>query len=372
MLERLRAARSAQQRWLLVRPSVTADEPWQWRRFPASESGNFPPPAVAPDEAVVLIMPAVQCSHFQMPAPPGLKPHEWPQLLEELLQAPADQVQISCLSRGRGHLELLVVERALIQRWMADCQAMGIFPSHLWAEMQLLPVQPTGQVLRWTRNQDSCLTRADADGVTQWLVWPDVLGDLPSDWQQPTVEVTGAWPSQWAALSRLPNLLAASDKGRSKRARPTLLLSKTQRRLLGVCVVLALCWGAVAAVQFWQQVPAWKAQVAALIGPVGSARQAERQLARLQSEQADWRNRQQQVAELELAVEQWLDTQREWGVSGSYFDGRTWRLVLSGGAVAPAPAHWQAMAKAAGATVKVEPDDKAALLTLHFSLDGQP
>ena len=364
--------RAAARQWLLVRPGLEAADPWQWRRLPGTEFGDGPPPARFAEDPVALIIPAAHCSHFQIPAPPGLKPHEWPQLLEDSLQQPVDQVQVSCLSRTGGHLELLVVERARVLSWLDECEAMGVSASHVWAEMQLLPELAPDQTLSWSRGEYTCVKRANAQGVQHWLVWPEVLGDLPEGWQRPQQEISGAWPSQWAPLQRLPNLLAGSGR-RTGRSRPrTLAFSQTQRRLLGACAALALVWGAVALGQFWQQVPVWKAQVEAVTGPVSSARQAERVLARMSADQLDWRTRQQQMVELEQAVEQWLEGQQDWGVSGSYFDGQRWRVVLSGSSPAPALEHWQAMARSAGAKVTVEPDPKTALLTLNFNLDGQP
>lgn len=366
------AERSAAQPWLLVRPGHGDAAPWHWRRMPGTESGEGAPPARFAQDRVALVIPAVHCSHFQIPAPPGLKAHEWPQLLEDSLQQPVDQVQVSCLSRASGHLELLVTERARVQGWLDECDAMGFSATHAWAELQLLPEQAPDQTLRWARGHDTCLKRADANGLQHWLVWSDVLGQVPEDWLHPQQEISGAWPSQLAPLQRLPNLLAGSARRAGKSRPRTWLFSQTQRRLAGACAGLALLWGAVALGQFWQQVPVWKAQVESVTGPVASARQAERLLARMSADQRDWRTRQQQMVELEQAVGRWLDSQPDWGVSGSYFDGPHWRVVLSGASPAPTVEHWQAMARSAGAKVTVEPDLKTALLTLDFNLDGQP
>ncbi|WP_122317023.1 type II secretion system protein GspL [Pseudomonas cichorii] len=372
MFERWGARRRAARHWLLLRPALNAAQAWQWRRVPGNEHGDWPPPAHFLQNTLALIIPSAQCSHFQVPAPPGLKPHEWPQLLEEQLQQPAEELQVSCLSRVAGHLQLMVVERALVQRWLAECEERGIAPDYLWAEMQLLPAQAVGQTLCWSRAEGRCLLRGAENGVQQWLVWPEILGDVPDDWRHPSNDMTGPWPEQWAALARLPNLLPRSGQRRSRPRRRTLPFSKTQLGLAGISAVLALCWGALMLVQFWQQVPVWKAQVEAVTGPVATAQQATRQLSRLQAEQTDWRSRQQQIVELEQAVALWLDSQQSWGVSGTYFDGRTLRLVLNGSTPAPALEHWQSMARAVGAKVSVEADPKTALLTLNFNLDAQP
>lgn len=372
LFKQWRVGRRSLRSWLLIRPPVDPAHSWQWCRMPGNQSGDWPPPANLMQDTIALIIPAALCSHFQVTAPPGLKRHEWPLLLEDVLQQPADQVQVNCLSRVSGHLELLVVERARVSGWLADCEALGIAPSCLWTEQQLLPPQLPGQQLQWTRADDRCLKRGAENGTQHWLVWPHVLGDLPEQWQQADEEMVGAWPSQWAPLERLPNLLESPVARRVKAPRGPALFSAAQRRLVGICGVLALCWGAVLAVQFWQQVPGWKAQVEAVTGPVGNAQQAARSLARLQAQQTDWRSRQQQVAELETAVADWLASQPGWGVSGNYFDGRSWRLVLNGNVAPPPLSHWQAMGKAVGAVASVEASDKTSLLTVHFDLGVQP
>lgn len=375
--ERWRPTRRGRTNWLLLRPPAQASGVWQWRRLPGEAQGDWPPPGVFAQDMlgqtkVALIVPAAHCSHFQVPAPPGLKRQEWPLLLEDVLQQPAEQIQVNCLSRVNGHLELLVMDRARIAGWLADCEALGVAPACLWTEMQLLPAPLPGQLLRWSRASDSCLKRADDKGAQHWLTWPALLGDLPDGWREPTQDMEGAWPGQWAPLERLPNLLENPGARRGKARQRRAWFSRAQRRLAGACAGLALCWGAVAAAQFWQQVPAWKAQVEAVTGPVGSAQQAARQLTRLQARQVDWRGRQQQVAELEAAVSGWLAGQQGWGVVGNYFDGRSWRLVLNGKGPAPALDHWQVMGRAVGATASIEPDDKRSLLTVHFDLGVQP
>jgi general secretion pathway protein L len=371
LIARWRGATQAPRGWLLVRPGPGASNDWQWCQQPGDRSGDWPPPVDTLQDRVALIIPAASCSHFQMPAPPGLKRHEWPLLLEDVLQQPADKVQVECLARGDGQLELLVYEQARLAQWLAECEASDVRPDVVWTEQQLLPRQPAGATLRWTRPWDVCLVRGTDSGTQQWLTWSHSLGLCPADWQHADLEMTGEWPSEWAALERLPNLLK-NPTARRNRAPRRVMFTRFQRRLAGTCAALALCWAAVLAAQFWQQLPVWKAQVEAVTGPVADAQQAARALSRLQAQQTDWRSRQQQVAELEAAVADWLETQPGWGVSGNYFDGRNWRLVLNGSAAAPAPGHWQAMGKTVGAVASAVIDEKASLLTVNFDLGTQP
>ncbi|MCQ9425863.1 type II secretion system protein GspL [Pseudomonas sp. LJDD11] len=363
--ERLSPGRRKPCAWLLVRPEAGG---WQWRRVPGNQQGSWPPPADTLQAArVALLIPAMHCSHFQVAAPPGLKRHEWPLLLEDQLQQPPEQVQVHCLARSAGHLQLLVVNKAQVQQWLSEAEQLGIAPEYLWAEPQLMPLADAGEVRCWVRDDARYLVRADEQGRQQWLVWPDALGEPPEGWRSDAC-MHGDWPPQYADLQRLPNLL---DVRQVRRAR-TALFNPVQRRLLAVAAVLGLGWASLSLVQWLGQVPGWKAEVQALTGPVANTRQASRELARLQSEQTDWRVRQEQLVMLEQAIGNWLGSQQGWGVSGSYFDGRTWRLVLSGNATRPAADHWQSLAKAAGATASAEPSENGALLSVRFDLGAQP
>lgn len=373
MSERWSLRRRDTRGWLLVRPGLAPDRPWQWRRWPGEEAGDWPPPAGhAQRDRVALVLPAARCSHFLVPAPPGLKRHEWPLLLDDQLQQPSEQVQVFALARVAGHLQLLVVERARVQGWLADAQALGIEPEVVWAQMQLMPPAEAGEVLAWHCGEETCLVRGDAEGRQQWLVWPTALGDVPEDWRTDAEAFSGVWPQRWAALERLPNLL----EPRRTRIRPGGWLTPLQRRLTGCAALLGLCWAMLALVQFVNQVPVWKAQVQALAGPVSTVQQATRSLARVQAEQADWRVRQEQLVVLEQGLDRWLGAQQDWGVAGSHFDGRTWRLVLGGHArsqVAPPPAsNWQDLAQTAGATASAEPSENGAQLTVRFDLGAVP
>lgn len=370
VFDRWRKQRRESRQWLLVRPPVEPEQPWQWCWLPTGQQGDWPPPQAALLGEPVLVIPARHCSHFQVPAPPGLKRHEWPQLLEDVLQQPAEQVHIQCLFRVAGHMELLVVERALVQQWLEQCEALGVVPGPVWSELQLLPSRVSGEVLHWRRPGLDCLVQTGTHGERRWLVWPQGLGGFPNSWL-PTRAWQGAWPEEWAVLDTLPSLLEGQRPARNKVARVS-LLNPLQRRLMVACGALALCWGALVLGQFWQQIAGWKAQVEALTGPLNSPQQGARQLARIQSEHADWRVRQQQLLALEQSMDQWLEGNPGWGISGSHFDGRTWRLALHGGTPEPGLAHWQAIAQQAGVQVGVEPATRNAGLTVSFDFGVQP
>lgn len=370
VFDRWRKQRRENRQWLLVRPPVEPEQPWQWCWLPTGRQGDWPPPREALLAGVALVIPASHCSHFQVPAPPGLKRHEWPQLLEDVLQQPAELVHLSCLGRVAGHLELLVVERAPVQAWLDQCEVLGVVPGPVWSELQLLPSPVSGEVVHWHRPGLDCLMQNGLHGERRWLVWPHLLGDFPNGWL-PTREWQGSWPEEWAALGKLPSLLEGLRPTRNKVAR-TALFSPLQRRLMVACGGFALCWGALVLGQFWQQIAGWKAQVETLTGPVNSPQQATRQLARIQGEHADWQVRQQQLLALEQSIDQWLASQPEWGISGSHFDGRSWRLVLNGSTAEPGLSHWQAIAQQAGVQVGVEPATRNVGLTVSFDFGVQP
>ncbi|MFC6340204.1 type II secretion system protein GspL [Pseudomonas karstica] len=369
MFERLRAK---PRQWLLVRPPATPDRPWQWMHYAAQQaqsSGAWPPPAAYLELPGALIIPALDCSHFCLPAPPGLKRHEWPQLFEEYAQQPAEELLVSCLSRESGQLELLVMRRQQVQQWLAECAALGVQISHGWAELQLLPQPEPGHAVGWQREQLLCLKAHSR----QWLVWPRVFGErLPQAWRElPAEPLEGDWPSRLACLDQLPSVLEDARPLRTRERRAP-VMSGVQRRLLLGCGLLAACWGVVYLVQTLHQLDAWKAQVKAVAGPSNNLQQARMALTRLQNQETDWRVRQQQIVALEQALSTWLQQQPGWSVSSNQLDGRFWRLGLRGNGPRPAPAEWQAMALAAGAQLSAEPQGGAADLQLSFDLGEQP
>lgn len=369
MFERLRAT---PREWLLVRPPATPGGPWQWLHYAAQRAqanGSWPPPAAYLQLPGALIIPALDCSHFCLPAPPGLKRHEWPQLFEEYAQQPAEALLVSCLSRADGHLELLVMQRQHVQDWLAECAALGVQISHGWAELQVLAPPEPGHAVCWQREQLLCLKAHPR----QWLVWPRVLGErLPQAWRElPVEQSVGLWPSRLARLEQLPSVLEDMRPLRP-RARRTAALSSMQRRLLLGCGLLVACWGAIYAVQTGRQLDTWKAQLSSVVGTSNSLPQARAALARLQRQESDWRVRQQQVVALEQALSGWLQQQPGWSVSSNHFDGRFWRLGLSGSGPQPALAAWQALAQTAGAELSGEPQGAVADLQLRFDLGEQP
>lgn len=369
MFERLRAK---PREWLLMRPPTLAEGRWQWLHYSAQRfcsSGAWPPPAALLQLPGALIIPALDCSHFCLPAPPGLKRHEWPQLFEEYAQQPAEALLVSCLSREAGQLELLVMQREQVQQWLAECAALGVQITHGWAELQLLPDAEPGHAVRWQREQLLCLKAHSR----QWLVWPQALGErLPQAWRDlPGETLVGDWPSRLARLEQLPSVLEGSRPTRV-RAQRAPLMNRLQRHLLLGCVVLATCWSAVYLSQSLRQIDVWKTQVRAVTGPASNPQQARTALARVQGEATEWQVRQQKIVALEQGLSAWLQQQPGWSVMSMAFDGKHWRLGLRGNGPRPEPAQWQAIAQLAGAQWTDEAQGAGGQLHLSFDLGEQP
>ena len=98
--------------WLLLRPGQ-ADAPWDWLLVDGDiplRQGQGEPPA-EPHARVALVVPGEACSHFQVPAPAGLRREEWPLLLEDQLLQEPQILACANLARLAGQVRLVVVAR---------------------------------------------------------------------------------------------------------------------------------------------------------------------------------------------------------------------------------------------------------------------
>lgn len=343
------------QRWLLLRP-----QPWSWARVEHGrllESGLGRPPQEA-GVKVALIVPGNLCSHFQLPAPPGLKREEWPLLLEDRLLQAAEQLACGCVSRDGGQLALVSVEQARLGEWLQTCAEWHLQVERCWAEFQLLPAPAPGSAWCWRRSSDLSLFRGcTAEGRQHWLAWPTVLGAaLPSGWDDLERQVIdGDWPQRLAELQRLPSLFEPRRPRRLK-----LALAPGQWQPAAACLVLAAIWGGLWLHQQWRQAALYQAQVTAVVGPVGAPRQAAQLLKRQRQAEDERQLRLRQLDALQAQLASWLNTQAGWRLSAAQFDGQRWTLRLHGPATA---GPWQALASDAGVTVSVaEADDGVSLV----------
>lgn len=353
--------------WLLLRPSAEGDS-WQWARVEAGQvraSGSGEPPAMA-NVRVALLIPAEVCSHFHLQAPPGLKRHEWPLLLEDRLLQPAEQVSIGCISRQPGWLELVCVDAQRLQLWLSQCQDWGLHPERCWAELQLLPRAEPSQVLGWRREPGLQLyKRASAEGQQFWLAWPEALGQPPEagGYAGAAVQPDGPWPNQPVPLDKLPGTFDVQTGKR--RGLPSGL--RMDWRLPVACLALAVLWGGLWASQQWRQQALYQEQVRAVTGAADSLPQATQRLRRLREAADEQRLRLRQVEQLQALVSQWLSRQPAWQLDSVAYDGRSWRLQLNGGDEG-GHAPWQAFADEVGAVARVEP--QPGNLSISFDLEA--
>lgn len=340
-----RRNRAPAQPWLLLRPG----EVWAWllveRGLAVREGQGEPPAGIA--ARVALIVPGEHCSHFQVPAPPGLKREEWPLLVEDRLLQPADAVVCACIGRQGGQLRLLVVAEALLNSWRAQCADWGFTVERCWAEFQLLPEGA------WQWRRAAMQLYKDQ---AHWLAWPQALGAPPAVWQVgERASCEGPWPEVLAPLEALPGLFEV------RRARQPVRLEPLQRRLLVACLILAVAWSGVWCGQQWRQAQAYRQQVLAVTGPQATPRQAAQALRRLGDEQREAQVRLRQLDGLQEQVHSWLSNHPGWQLRAVYYDGQRWQLELMGtGDTAP----WQAMATAMGVQVRVEDDARRVVFEL--------
>lgn len=354
--------------WLLLRPSTEA-ESWQWARVEDGRvraSGSGEPPTMA-RARVALLIPAEVCSHFHLQAPPGLKRHEWPLLLEDRLLQPAEQVSIGCIDRQPGWLELVCVDAQRLQRWSACCQAWGLQPERCWAELQLLPRAEPSQVLGWQREPGLQLyKRASAAGQQFWLAWPETLGEPPEagGYAGAVVQTDGPWPEQLPPLDNLPGTFDLQTGKRRWLASGLRL----DWRLPAACLALTMLWGGIWASQQWRQQAQYQQQVWAVTGAAEPLPQATQHLRRLREEADEQRLRLRQVEQLQARVSQWLSQQDARQLDGVAYDGRSWRLRLNGDDDGAAP--WQAFADEVGVVARVE--QQPGNQNISFDLEAGP
>ena len=339
--------RTPAQPWLLLRPGPV----WHWALVEGGtlrQQGQGQPPANL-QARIALVLPAEACSHFRVPAPPGLKREEWPLLLEDRLLQTPDEVACACLAREPGHLRLLVVARQPLDAWREHCAAWGLQVERCWAELQLLPVPQAGRSWNWQRTAGVSLYKGvTEDGQEHWLAWPDALGSVPHHpWAElQALPLSGDWPGTWAPLDSMPGLF---ERARKMRSMP--VLPRQHQRLFAACLLLAAVWGGLWMTQQWRQAQLWRSQVIAVTGEQASPRHAAQALKRLRDSELQQQLRTRQLEDLQTRLQAWLRDNPGWQLQAVRFDGQRWHLRMDGEGSSP---PWQDMAAAAGATVQVQ------------------
>jgi general secretion pathway protein L len=364
MIERLRQRlrRPMADQWLLLSPAD--GNAWRWQHWcdgGVHQAGDWPAPAELQALPCALLLPATACSQFEVMAPPGIRPSEWPLLLEDRLLQPLAEVQVACLGRFAGRLRLLAVERTRLETWQQRAAELGLKLSGCWSEYQLLPEVGNGQALAWLRPGYRCIVQRDDDGQPSWFTWPDTLADSPLSASCERYEPSRTPLQQ--PLARLPGIIP------TRSSRPRLSVSPGTMGLLALCVVLALVWLGTLFIQTRAEGTAAREWLAARLGNAVSLARVEAQLRQRQRNLQDDAFRQQQLASLEAALASWLEENPEARLQSLAFDGRYWTLTLRN----PGPhlndaQRWQTLATQLGIGARLE--ERAGQVSLRFDLDA--
>lgn len=233
----------------------------------------------------VLLLPAQQVSFFQVDAPKGIKPKEWPLLLEDVTPAAPESLVIAALKRTTeptGTLSLLVTDRASLNAWQHWAQSQQIQLHHWSSPLQLQPPPEDEETLSVTGHPDYWLIKSP----TQWLCWPRALeAQQPPQWHDHTWTLHWDNPnennpqapiSQWLELmaqqlpSDCPRLAPLRSSGMSPFQRWQHLLKRADRRSLSgsfplkrsllVVALLGLSHWGLSSAQQWQTDRAHAAQ----------------------------------------------------------------------------------------------------------------
>lgn len=260
---------------LLLRPRQGglpgAENPLQWLVLEAGQpvasgqigvDGDGVPDTQWRALPTTFILPSSDVSYFDLAAPPGLKPAEWPLLLEEQLCVAAPQVEIGCVSRTPGRLQLQLADKALLQQWEARCQALALVPERYVSDFQLLPLPDAGHYRCWRHDNELTLILPDtgADETSprwRWLNWT-ADADLPTSCQTLQRSELQAAPGEldWQVLAagispELPPLRRGTLKRRQ--AMPLSLSLVPLKPLRSALVVLLVCGLAYLGAERWQQ-----------------------------------------------------------------------------------------------------------------------
>lgn len=142
----------------------------------------------------VLLLAANCVSFFQIAAPKGVKPKEWPLLLEEVTPSDPDNLIIGALKNDKSHkdelgtLSLLVTAKDQLEAWQRWAQSLNIRLQYWSSPLHLQPVPDTPETLSVTGDHEHWLIKSQ----TQWLCWPRALeAQIPPQWHD------RSWATHW-------------------------------------------------------------------------------------------------------------------------------------------------------------------------------
>lgn len=364
MIERLRQhlRRPVADQWLLALP--VDGGAWRWLHWDDGHvraEGVWPPSPGLMALPCALLLPATACSQFEVTAPPGIRPSEWPLLLEDRLMQPLAEVQVVCLGRFAGRLRLLAIERARLVAWQQQAGELGLSLAACWSEYQLLPEVAVGLPLVWSRPGYRCIMQRDEQGLPHWFAWPDRLPGCPSSASGELHEACERRLQQ--PLACLPGILL------NRPSRQRLILSSGTKPLAALCGVLAMLWLGTLFIQTRAEGAVAREALVQQLGGGASLLRVEAQLRRRQRNLQDEAFRQQQLAALETALASWLQENPEARLEALAFDGRHWTLTLSNASPALSEVQrWQALAAQLGIQMQLEA--RTGEVTARFDLDA--
>lgn len=241
--------------------------------------------------AVLLLGPDT-ASHFHLPAPKGLRRREWPMLIEEHICGESDALELAALHQGRNHLELVAVERALLQGWQAWLAEHSVSVSHWAVTFMGQPPPPDADSLSVLMDSRQLMIKtlgepaiAGAPAAEQWLSWPrEWQAHLPATLRERHWHLPLGESDTDDAIARLvfyahhlpatlPRLPAPPEATARHQARFP-VLSRPARRLALALVVLTMAHSGLSGWQRYldhrDETTASQARLAGLLGDEGS------------------------------------------------------------------------------------------------------
>ncbi|MEO8308207.1 MAG: type II secretion system protein GspL [Pseudomonadota bacterium] len=144
--------------WLLLRVASETEGPWSWAVVDASgqllvapgESTGAPLQAAAVGRRVALLLPGTDVALLTTTLPAGNEAKLLPLVPFALEDQVSQDIELLHFALGQrdvvtGIASVAVVERALLERWVAHARSLGLTPQAAFAESELVPAFP-GQV----------------------------------------------------------------------------------------------------------------------------------------------------------------------------------------------------------------------------------
>jgi general secretion pathway protein L len=159
--------------WLLLRVAREADGPFSWVVVDAagqmlaapSQAGGAPLQAAAAGRRIALLLPGADVALLTVVLPAGSDAKLLPLVPFALEDQVSQDIELLHFALGprdiaTGSTVVAVVERALLDRWLALAHALGLAPQAAFADSELVPAFP-GQITA-VLVDDQLVLRSDA------------------------------------------------------------------------------------------------------------------------------------------------------------------------------------------------------------------